>query len=91
MASPVTVSEFFGAAARGELGQIADRTPSPREIEPTVAVDITNNHFNFTDTFQIHGVTDPKETGRQVVAQIKKEFDRRLASAGQQMATNLVR
>lgn len=89
--SPTTVSEFFGAAARGELGTIADKTPSPREIEPTVAVDITNNNFSFNDTFQITGTTDPVETGKTVVAKIKEEFDRRLAGAGQQLATNLER
>jgi hypothetical protein len=89
--SPTTVAEFFGAASRGELGRIAEKTPSTREIEPTVAVDITNNHFAFKDTFHITGTTDPEETGKQVVARIKAEFDRRLAAAGQQLQTNLVR
>ena len=89
--SPTTVSEFFGAAARDELGPIAARTPSTAEIEPTVAVDITNNNFSFSDTFNIEGKGDPVETGKQVILQIKAEFDRRLATAGQQMATNVVR
>ena len=89
--SPTTVSEFFGAAARGELGTIADRTPSTRDIEPTVAVDITNNNFNFRDTFQITGVTDPVMAGKEVVKQVKAEFDRRLSNSGQQLATNVAR
>lgn len=89
--SPTSVSEFFGAAARGELGPIAARTPSTADIEPTVAVDITNNNFNFADTFNITGTADPAETGKNVVMKIKEEFDRRLATAGQSMATNVVR
>jgi phage tail tape-measure protein len=89
--SPTTVSEFFGAAARGELGDIAARTPSTGEIEPTVAVDITNNNFTFSDTFNIKGVNDPVEAGKEVIKQVKAEFDRRLSSAGQQLATNVVR
>lgn len=89
--SPTTVSEFFGAAARGELGPIADRTPSTAEIEPTVAVDITNNNFSFSDTFNIRGVGDPAGVASEVITQIKAEFDRRTAAAGQQLQTNLVR
>lgn len=89
--SPTTVSEFFGAAARGELGAIAARTPSTGEIEPTVAIDITNNNFSFNDVFNIKGTADPQKTATEVVVQVKKEFDRRLGSAGQQMATNVVR
>jgi hypothetical protein len=89
--SPTTVSEFFSAAARGELGPIADRTPSTSEIEPTVAIDITNNNFSFTDTFNIRGVGDPKGVASELVSQIKAEFDRRTSVAGQQLQTNLVR
>ena len=88
---PTTVSEFFGAAARGDLGTIADRTPSTRDIEPTVAVDITNNNFNFRDTFNITGTTNPAETGKQVVKLIKVEFDRRLSNAGQALQPNMAR
>ncbi len=89
--SPTTVSEFFGAAARGELGSIAARTPSTQDIEPTVAVDITNNNFKFDVKQSITGQTSPVEIGREAAAAIKKEFDNRLAAAGQQMATNLAR
>ena len=89
--SPTTVSEFFTASARGELGALAARTPSTGEIEPTVAIDITNNTFTFSDTFNIKGVSDPVEAGKQVILQIKAEFDRRLGNAGQQMASNVVR
>ncbi len=89
--APTTVSQFFAAAARGDIGTIADRTPSTRDIEPTVAVDITNNNFNFRDTFQITGVTDPVETGKAVVRQIKAEFDMRLSNAGQVLPSNMVR
>jgi hypothetical protein len=89
--SPVSISEFLGASGRGELGALASRTPSTGDIEPTVAIDITNNTFTFSDTFNIEGKGDPVETGKQVVLQIKAEFDRRLGNAGQQMATNVVR
>lgn len=89
--SPTTVSEFFGAAARGELGPIAARTPSTKDIEPTVAVDITNNNFSFKIDQKIAGVMDPKAAGDAAGAAIKREFDLRLAAAGQQLASNLVR
>jgi len=89
--SPTTVSEFFTAAALGELGPIAARTPSTKDIEPTVAVDITNNNFSFSDTFNIKGSGDALSTGKAVILEIKAEFDRRLASAGQSMAGNVVR
>lgn len=89
--SPTTVSEFFGAAARGELGPIAARTPATKDIEPTVAVDITNNNFSFKIDQKIAGVMDPKAAGDAAGAAIKREFDLRLAAAGQQLASNLVR
>ena len=89
--TPTTVSEFFGAAARGELGPIADRTPSTRDIEPTVAVDITNNNFNFKDTFNITGTSDPVETGKMVRKQVAEAFTTRFRSAGQKLNTNVVR
>ena len=89
--SPTTVSEFFRAASAGELGPIAARTPSTKDIEPTVAVDITNNNFQFSDTFHIKGTADPKATAKSVIAQIKVEFDRRTAIAGQQIQGNAVR
>lgn len=89
--SPTTVSEFFKAAAAGDLGPIAARTPSVKDIEPTVAVDITNNNFKFEISQDIKGQTDPARIGQEAAAAIKKEFDLRLSAAGQQLATSLVR
>lgn len=89
--SPTTVSEFFGAAGRGELGPIAARTPSTKDIEPTVAVDITNNNFNFDVKQNITGTGSATDTAREVAQAIRAEFQTRLASAGQQLASNVVR
>lgn len=89
--SPTTVSDFFRAAAAGELGPIAARTPSVADIEPTVAVDITNNHFKFDIKQDIKGEGGAMETGAAVAKAIKDEFNARLAAAGQQLASNVVR
>jgi len=89
--SATSISEFFAQASRGDLGPIAARTPSVKDIEPTVAIDITNNNFDFKVTQTISGVMDPKAAGAASVEAIKKEFDTRLAVAGQQMDSNLVR
>lgn len=89
--SPTTVSEFFTAAARGELGPIAARTPSTADIEPTVAVDITNNNFDFNIQQTIDGKASPVETAKEVAKAIKAEFETRLSVAGQQLASNVVR
>lgn len=89
--SPTSVSEFFKAAAAGDLGPIAARTPSVKDIEPTVAVDITNNNFKFEISQDIKGQTDPARIGQEAAAAIKKEFEVRLSAAGQQLASSLVR
>jgi hypothetical protein len=89
--SPTTVSEFFGAAGRGELGPIAARTPSTKDIEPTVAVDITNNNFQFDVKQTISGTASAADTAKEVAKAIRVEFQSRLASAGQQLASNVVR
>ena len=89
--SPTSVSEFFKAAAAGDLGPIAARTPSVKDIEPTVAVDITNNNFKFEISQDIKGQTDPARIGQEAAAAIKKEFEVRLSAAGQQLAMSLVR
>ena len=89
--SPTSVSEFFKAAAAGDLGPIAARTPSVKDIEPTVAVDITNNNFAFDVTQVIRSNAEPGEVAKEAAAAIKKEFEVRLSAAGQQLATSLVR
>ncbi len=89
--SPTTLSEFFGAAGRGELGPIAARTPSTKDIEPTVAIDITNNNFKFDVKQTITGTTSAADTAKEVAKAIRVEFQSRLSSAGQQLATNVVR
>ncbi len=89
--SPTSLSEFFGAAGRGELGPIAARTPSTKDIEPTVAIDITNNNFKFDVKQTITGTTSAADTAKEVAKAIRVEFQSRLSSAGQQLATNVVR
>jgi len=89
--SPTTVSEFFSAAAHGDLGPIAAKTPSTKEIEPTVAVDITNNNYTFDISNTISGVTDPVEVGRQVTTQIEEHWKKKIGAAGQATRTNLKR
>jgi len=89
--SNVSISEFFGAAGRGELGPIAARTPSTKDIEPTVAIDITNNNFKFDVKQTITGTTSAADTAKEVAKAIRVEFQSRLSSAGQQLATNVVR
>lgn len=89
--SPTTVSEFFRAAAAGDLGPIAARTPNVKDIEPTVAVDITNNNYKFEISQDITGQADPARIGEEAARAIKKEFEMRLSVAGQQLATSMVR
>jgi hypothetical protein len=89
--SVTSLSEFFGAAGRGELGPIAARTPSTKDIEPTVAIDITNNNFKFDVKQTITGTSSAADTAKEVAKAIRVEFQTRLASAGQQLATNVVR
>ena len=88
--SPTTLSELFRASAEGTIGPVASSTPAVADIEPTVAVDITNNNFTFTDTFNITGKGDAKAIGEQVIVVLKRELDRRNTRAGQQMAGNVV-
>lgn len=86
--SATTVSQFFGAAARGQLGEIAARTPSVKEIEPTVAVDVTNNNFKLELNQNIKGMGDPAETANQVVEIAKRTFDANVQRAGQSLKVN---
>ena len=65
--------------------------PSTKEIEPTVAVDITNNNYAFDVTQVIRSNAEPGEVAREAAEAIKKEFDLRLSVAGQQLQPNLVR
>jgi len=89
--SITTVSELFQAVARGDVKNLAASTPSTKDIEPTVAVDITNNNFNFNIKQDITGQIDAKEAGSEAAKQIKMEFKVRLAAAGQQLQGNLAR
>lgn len=86
-----TVSQFFRAAQAGDVGAIAARTPSTKDIEPTVAVDITNNNFTFDNKITVKSTAPGAEVAREVAMAIRTEFQGRLASAGQQLASNIVR
>jgi len=88
--SATTLSEFL-KAGQDQLGPIAASTPSTKEIEPTVAVDITNNNYAFDVTQVIRSNAEPGEVAREAAEAIKKEFNLRLAVAGQQLQPNLVR
>lgn len=59
------------------------------DIKPEAVVNITNNTFTISQT--INGKADAKEIGEMSAAAIKKEFDIRLARAGQASQTNVVR
>lgn len=48
-------------------------------------LDITNSVFNFGNGFRPGPAVSPQETGRAVVAEIRREFDRRLSTAGQDL------
>jgi hypothetical protein len=88
--SATTLSEFL-KAGKDQLGPIAASTPSTKEIEPTVAVDITNNNYSFDIDQIIRSNAEPGEVAREAAEAIKKEFQVRLAAAGQQLQPNLVR
>lgn len=86
-----TVAGFFRAAQAGDVGAIAARTPSTKEIEPTVAIDITNNNFTFENKISVKSSAPAGEVAREVAIAIKTEFQGRLRAAGQQIANNVVR
>lgn len=86
-----TVSEFFAQAQRGELGAIAARTPAVKDIEPTVAVDLTNNNFDIKADFKISGVIDPQKAAGEAVRQFKVMFDKKTFAAGNALPANRVR
>jgi hypothetical protein len=54
-------------------------------------VDITNNNFSFDIDQIIRSNAEPGEVAREAALAIKKEFQTRLAAAGQQLQPNLVR
>jgi hypothetical protein len=89
--SITSISDLLAAASGGGLEDLATTTPSTKGMEPTVAVDITNNNFSFAVTQNIRGTANPTATAEESTRQIKREFDRRLSSAGQKLAGNLVR
>lgn len=89
--SPTSVSEFFAAAARGDLGPIAAKTPSTKDIEPTVAVDITNNNYTFKIEQTISGTTDAIAIGKEAAIQIEAFWTKKIGQAGQSSNTNMKR
>jgi hypothetical protein len=88
--SATTLEEVL-AADPAQLESMAASTPSTKAIEPTVAVDITNNNFSFDIDQIIRSNAEPGEVAREAALAIKKEFQTRLAAAGQQLQPNLVR
>jgi hypothetical protein len=85
-----SVQDLIDAAAGGDLSDIAGATPSVREIEPTVAVDITNNNWTFNNKQTITGVTDPVKAGQESVRQFDQQFQRKMTEAGQRVAKGAV-
>lgn len=88
--SATTLEEVL-AADPAQLQSMAASTPSTKAIEPTVAVDITNNNYSFDIDQIIRSNAEPGEVAREAALAIKKEFQTRLAAAGQQLQPNLVR
>ncbi len=82
--SPVTIREFFDAAAQGDLGNMAARTPRAEAIEPTVAITINNTTNNFENSFNIKGA-DGQAIARNVISEFNKSFQSKMTQAGQQM------
>jgi hypothetical protein len=88
-ASGASIGDFLGADFEGLEG-LAAETPSTAEIEPTVAIDITNN-FNFEIAQTINGAGNAKQAAETSAKLVRAEFDRRMSNAGQRMAGNVVR
>lgn len=87
--SITSVQDLIDAAAGGELSEIASSTPSVTEIEPTVAVDITNNNFSFQIDQTISGVSDPVAAGNAAFRAFETQFTRKMSQAGQKLANNV--
>jgi len=88
--SGTTLSDFL-KAGQDQLGPMAASTPSTKDIEPTVAIDITNNNYSFDVNQVIRSNAEPGQIAKEAAEAIKKEFNVRLAVAGQQLQPNLVR
>jgi hypothetical protein len=88
--SPTTVSQFFAAAAKGELGVIASQTPSTKDIEPTVAIDITNNHFSFKTDIKVKSV-NPEGVAREVNTSMESFWRTKMGAAAQTLNSNIAR
>lgn len=85
-----TVQDLINAAAGGEIADLAAATPSVREIEPTVAIDITNNTFNFDTKQTINGVSDPVRAGQESAKQFEENFRRKLSTAAQRLKNPVI-
>ena len=67
--------------------QLSAKTPSTKDIKPTVAIDF----YNLQITQNIKGSTDAKANQDGAMAAASKYFKTATAKAGQSLATNLVR
>lgn len=85
-----TVSDLLTAAAGGDLQGLAAATPSAAEIEPTVAVTITNNVVEFKNTQNIEGGANPQETADASAKAVEELLDNRIARAAQSLQGNVV-
>lgn len=88
--SPVTISEFFSAAARGELKGVASRAPSTEGVEPTVAITINNHNNTFDMKFNIKGQMDPRKAAEETLAVFQTAYQSKMTQAGQQIGSPTV-
>jgi hypothetical protein len=75
-------ADIVGEKLRG----FAQRSPSAKDVKPTVAIDFFN--FSITQHIEAH---DTKGAARESAEQIRKEFQRATAKAGQSITTSLLR
>ncbi len=85
-----SIADVVEGAATGQLGMIADRTPSTKGLEPTVALEITNNNVTVSLENAFHGI-EASAVVPTVRAAVREEFTSVLSIAGQKLAGNIQR
>ncbi len=89
--SAVTMQDLINRViGGGDLTDLVRATPSVAEIEPTIAIDITNNNVNVKVEQTIRGTADPKMTADIATKKIEAFFNGVLRQTGQQLAGNRV-
>ena len=90
--SSLSLSEFLAKGSRGELGLAAASTPSTKDIEPSVAIDITNHNYNIDEMIiKVEGGSSPQATARSVKVAFQEETVNRLRRTAQGIAGNVAR